>query len=511
MTRVKQFESIRRDHRLEQLSIRELARKHKVHRRVVRQALASATPPKRREPASKPAPVMGPYEDTVRAWLIADKHAPRKQRHTARRVWTRLVAEEGATVAESTVREAVRRIRAEIADRPAEAMVPQVHEPGHEAEVDFGELWARIAGVMTKLWLFSMRLSASGRACHKVFATQAQEAFFDGHVDAFDRLGGIPLRIRYDNLKPAVARVLLGRDRIESEAFVLMRSHFGFDSFYCRPGIEGAHEKGGVEGDIGWFRRNHLVPVPDAASVTELNEMIAGYDHQDLSRVIEGHRATISTEFVFEAAMLQSLPAERFDVAKHVTARVDAKARVCVRQCRYSVPVSLIGRRLEVAIGASDIVISNKGKAVATHERLVERGGESLCLDHYLEVLVRKPGALASSVPLAQARSAGVFGPVHDAYWNEARRKLGDRRGTAALIDALLLARTLPKEAVVTGMSAALALCTVAPEVVAIEARRAAGEHLAQVIPIEAPPCDERPAPDLSAYDGLLEHTEEGR
>jgi len=511
MTRVKQFENIRRDHRLEQLSIRELARKHKVHRRVVRQALASATPPERRRSAPKSAPVMGPYEDTVRSWLIADKDAPKKQRHTARRVWTRLVAEEGAPVAESTVREAVRRIRAEIADPPAEAMVPQVHELGQEAEVDFGELWARIAGVMTKLWLFSMRLSASGRACHKVFATQAQEAFFDGHVDAFERLGGIPLRIRYDNLKPAVARVLLGRDRIESEAFVLMRSHFGFDSFYCRPGIEGAHEKGGVEGDIGWFRRNHLVPVPDTASVAELNEMITAYDHQDLSRVIEGHRATIGTEFALETAMLQPLPAEHFDVAKHVTARVDAKARVCVRQCRYSVPVSLIGRRLEVAIGASAIVISNKGKAVATHERLVERGSESLCLDHYLEVLVRKPGALASSVPLAQARSAGVFGPVHDAYWDEARRQLGDRRGTAVLIDALLLARTLPKEAVVTGMSVALALCTVAPEVVAIEARRAAGEHLAQVIPIQAPPCEKRPAPDLSAYDGLLEHTEEGR
>lgn len=156
MTRVKQFENIRRDHRLEQLSIRELARKHKVHRRVMRQALASATPPERRRSAPKSAPVMGPYEDTVRSWSIADKDAPKKQRYTARRVWTRLVAEEGAPVAESTVREAVRRIRAEIADRPGEAMVPQVHELGQEAEVDFGELWARIAGVMTKLWLFSM-------------------------------------------------------------------------------------------------------------------------------------------------------------------------------------------------------------------------------------------------------------------------------------------------------------------------------------------------------------------
>jgi len=503
MTRMEQFERIRRDHRLEGLSIRELARKHKVHRRAVRQALASAAPPPRKE-THRTAAVIGPYEATIRAWLIADKEVPRKQRHTARRVWTRLVAEEGASLAESTVREAVRRIRAEIGEPHREAMVPQVHQPGHEAEVDFGEFWAVIAGVMTKLWLFSLRLSASGRACHRAFATQAQEAFFAGHVDAFDRMGGVPGRIRYDNLKPAVAKVLIGRERVESERFILLRSHFGFDSFYCHPGVEGAHEKGGVEGDIGWFRRNHLVPVPHAPSVAELNEMIARCDEADLSRVIEGHRNTIGAEFAIEAPLLSAVPFEGFDTARHVTARVDTKSRVCVRQCRYSVPVSLIGRRLEVAIGATEIVVYSATTVVASHERLVERGSESLQLDHYLEVLVKKPGALPSSVPLSQARVAGVFGPVHEAYWDEARRQLGDRKGTAALIDALLLARTLPQTAVITGMSAALALCTVAPEVVAIEARRASGEQLAEVIPFHGPACDERPAPDLGAYDELL-------
>ena len=510
MTRVEQFERIRRDRRLEGLSIRELARKHKVHRRVVRQALASAQPPPRKEVARR-SPVMGPYEDTIRAWLVADKQVPKKQRHTARRIFQRLVVEQGASVAESTVRETVRRIRAELAEPTAEATVPQVHEPGREAEVDFGEFYAVIADVMVKLWIFSLRLSASGRACHRAFATQAQEAFFAGHLDAFERLGGIPARIRYDNLKPAVARVLLGRERVESERFVLLRSHFGFDSFYCHPGIEGAHEKGGVEGDIGWFRRNHLVPVPEAASLAELNEMIAAYDHADLSRVIEGRRATIGADFAAEAPHLQPVPDEEFDVARHVTARVDTKARVCVRQCRYSVPISHIGRRLDVAIGATEIVISAKGTVVATHERLIERGAASLQLDHYLEVLTRKPGALASSVPLAQARAEGRFTPTHDAYWAEARRQLGDRQGTGVLIEALLLERTLPHHAVIAGMAAALALTTVAPEMVAIEARRAAGEHLAPVIPITEASCDQRPAPDLAAYDGLLGSSGEGR
>ena len=500
---MEQFERIRRDRRMEGLSIRTLAAKHRVHRRVVRQALASAVPPPRKA-SDRPCPAFGPHEAVVRQWLIDDQTAPKKQRHTARRIWQRLITEHGAQVGESTVRENVRRLRAEIA--PAvEAMVPQVHDPGEEAEVDFGELWAYIDGVFTKLWLFSLRLSASGRAFHRVFATQAQEAFLAGHVDAFTRLGGVPKRIRYDNLKPAVVRVLLGRDRIESERFIMFRREYGFDSFYCQPGVKGAHEKGGVEQDVGWFRRNHLVPVPRAKSVAELNEHVAACDTADLGRVIEGRRATIGTEFAIEAGFLQPLPDEPYDASVELKCRVDAKARVSVRQCRYSVPVSLIGQRLRVALGAEEVTVFVGGTVVATHARLTRRFDESLVLDHYLETLLRKPGALTTSVPLAQARMAGVFTATHEAYWAEARRQLGDREGTKALIGALLLQRTLEAEAVDTGMRRALALCTVSPEVVAIESRRAAGEALAPVVPIGALTRYDRPPPDLARYDGLLD------
>jgi hypothetical protein len=110
--------------------------------------------------------------------------------------------------------------------------------------VDFGEFHAMIAGATLKLWLFVLRLSCSGRAFHVAFATQAQEAFLEGHVLAFEHFGGVPARIRYDNLKPAVTRVLRGRDRTEAERFVALRSHYGFDSFFCIPGPDGAHEKG---------------------------------------------------------------------------------------------------------------------------------------------------------------------------------------------------------------------------------------------------------------------------
>jgi hypothetical protein len=269
--------------------------------------------------------------------------------------------------------------------------------------------------------------------------------------------------------------------------------------------VKGAHEKGGVEQDVGWFRRNHLVPVPRAKSVAELNEHVAACDTADLGRVIEGRRATIGTEFAIEAGFLQPLPDEPYDASVELKCRVDAKARVSVRQCRYSVPVSLIGQRLRVALGAEEVTVFVGGTVVATHARLTRRFDESLVLDHYLETLLRKPGALTTSVPLAQARMAGVFTATHEAYWAEARRQLGDREGTKALIGALLLQRTLEAEAVDTGMRRALALCTVSPEVVAIESRRAAGEALAPVVPIGALTRYDRPPPDLARYDGLLD------
>jgi transposase len=165
----------------------------------------------------------------------------------------------------------VARRRVELGLRAVEVAVPQTHPPGAEAEVDFGEFWTGIAGDLVKCWMFVMRLSCSGRAFHVAFTTQGQEAFLQGHVLAFAHFGGVPARIRYDNLKPAVIRVLKGRNRSESDRFVALRSHYGFDSFFCCPGKDGAHEKGGVEGEIGRFRRRHLVPVPQVVSVYGLS------------------------------------------------------------------------------------------------------------------------------------------------------------------------------------------------------------------------------------------------
>ena len=502
-SRVELFEQIRRDRRLEDLSVRELADRHGTHRRTVRQALADAVPPPRKVYPVRPRPAIDQWVAVIDAWLLADVDAPRKQRHTARRVWQRLVAEHQATCSEVTVSRYVARRRVELGLLQHEVSIPQTHLAGAEAEVDFGEFYATIAGLIVKCWMFVMRLSHSGKAFHVAFGTQAQEAFLEGHVLAFDYFGGVPGRIRYDNLKPAVIRVLKGRDRTESERFTAMRSHYGFDSFFCRPGIDGAHEKGGVEGEIGRFRRRHLVPVPKVTSLAELNELIGSADMADDNRVITGRPITIGVAFAIESTALMGLPAEPFDCARLLQARVDNRARVSVRQCFYSVPARYAGRRLPVRLAARTVDVHDGPRLVASHERAVGRYVEVLCLDHYLEVLKTKPGALPGATALAQAKARGVFTQAHQRYWDAARSARGDAKGTRALIAILLAHRTMAAAALIAAMDRAVTSGCVDPETVLIDARR----HTSTPPPaaaIGALARYDRPPPSLADYDDLL-------
>ncbi len=504
MSRVELYERIRKDSRDEGLGIRELATRHHVHRRNVREALASAVPPGRKVPERK-APVLGPWKMVIRAWLEADRSAPRKQRHTARRVHQRLRDEYGAVLSESNVRAYVARVQFELDNTLGMVTVPQTHGPGEEAEVDFGEFAAYIDGVLVKCQMFCMRLSHSGRGFHVAFSHQAQEAFFEGHALAFAHFGAVPGRIRYDNLKAAVIRVLLGRERLENERFVALRSHFGFDSFYCIPGIDGAHEKGGVEGEVGRFRRRHLVPVPKVASMAALNELLVAGDVIDDDRHIARRPDSVGVAAAAEVASMRPLPAESFDTAAVFDAKVDTKGRITVRQSFYSVPVGLARRSVSVRLGAQAMQVVADGRVVARHERSLHKGTEDLVLDHYLEILQHKPGALPGSTALAQARTSGSFTLTHERFWAEARRRLGDGAGTRALIGVVLLQRRLAADVVVAAMEAALRIASVDPEVVAIEARRLADHRPpAPVVPIGTGSRDNRPVPRLEGYDELL-------
>jgi hypothetical protein len=356
-----------------------------------------------------------------------------------------------------------------------------------------------------------------------------------GHAEALAVLGGVPFRhIRYDNLRSAVSQVCFGRTRVESQRWTAFRSHYGFDAFYCLPGAEGAHEKGGVEHEGGRFRRTHLVPVPEVETLAELNEQLAAIDAAEDARHVHGKTASIGECFAAEQELLAPLPSEEFDCGLTLTPTVRRDSRIVVRQCYYSVPARFIGRQVRVSLRANELLVFDGRQVVARYPRLTRRYDYRDTLDHYLEILLAKPGALTGSAGLAQARAAGTFTAAHDAFWAAARAAHGDAPGTRALIEVLLLHRRMPAAAVLAGITAALDAGSASPELVAIEARKAAqaarelpadegtaGDNPGQVgTPADAGsgqatvitlpgrrtpiPEDKRPLPSVDAYDQLL-------
>lgn len=288
---------------------------------------------------------------------------------------------------------------------------------------------------------------------------------------------------------------------------------------------------GGVEGEIG--RRNHLVPVPAVASLAELNAMVERWDEADDERRIGSRPHTVGEHFAIEQTLLAPLPDEPFETGRLFTPRVDRFAQVTVRMNHYSVPVRLIGRKVRVLAHANELVIFDGRREIARHDRLAGKGGSRLELDHYLEALIRKPGALPGATALEQARAAGKFTPVHDAWWAAVRKAHGDAQGTRALIEVLLLHRSMTHEHVVAGIATALRAGALTADAVAVEARKAqdddatapagdppAGDDEPTMVAsstaplasltqrrLAAPlPADTRPPPSVAAYDQLLRH-----
>ncbi|MBI3098183.1 MAG: IS21 family transposase [Planctomycetes bacterium] len=330
--------------------------------------------------------------------LEADRAFPRKQRHTAHRIWRRLRDEQGFVGGASTVREYVHEWKKFHGPSPA-VFVPIDHPPGRDAEVDWGEAQAVVAGVPMAAQLFVGRLSSSGKAFVMAFPHQRQEAFFTGHAGAFAFWGGVPHRLRYDNLKAAVLRVLTGRKRQEQQAFIAFRSHHLYEASFCTAGVRGAHEKGGVEGAVGYARRNFFVPIPVVDSFEHLNALLLGRLIADGGRIPAGKSESIDAAFDRERPLLLPLPHHPYDCCRRIEARVSSSSLVTFEGNRYSVPVRFAFRIVSVKAYVHEVHIVAGDAVVARHPRRYGHGEESLDPLHYLPILARSPGAFEFGKP----------------------------------------------------------------------------------------------------------------
>ena len=385
---------IRRRVLVDGLSKRAACRAYDLHWETLQKILQHPEPPGYRRIAPRPRPKLDPFLGLIHQILEDDRKAPKKQRHTARRIFERLRDEHGYRGGLSIVKEAVAAWRA----RSAEVFVPLAHPPG-EAQVDFGEAEITLDGRPTKVALFVMTLPYSDATFVCAFPRECTEAFLEGHVRAFAFLGGVPRRISYDNLKIAVAEITGGRSRRLTDAFLRLKSYHLFADHFCR--VRRPNEKGHVETLVGYARRSFLVPVPVVHGGLEpLNTRLEQACREDLTRRLRGKPAIKADLLGEERPSFLPLPAEPFVAARVEPRCVDSLSLISFDANWYSVPTEFAHHRATVVASVDAVRIVVGDRVAATHRRCWGREQVFYEPVHYLALLERKPGALDFAAPL---------------------------------------------------------------------------------------------------------------
>ncbi|MFH0782485.1 MAG: IS21 family transposase [Pseudomonadota bacterium] len=430
-----QYEFIRTAHRVYGKNITELARQTGHSRNTIKKAI-HGEPWGYKDRQSQPSPVLGPYQTIIDEWLKKDQEQPKKQRHTGRRVFNRLVVEHGFTGCESSIRRYVRQTKIELGlDVSCQVFIPCEPDAGREAEVDWGSATAVIAGESLRLKFFCMRSKFSGKHFVRFYPCERQQAFFDGHIKAFEFFGGIFPVLIYDNLTTAVLKVMQGRKRLEQENFRKFRTYYSFEARFCNPAS--GNEKGGVEGLVGFARRNYMVPVPEASSIDELNEKILMHCLSYGSHTMAGRVQNVESLYGEEKSSLLLLPEAVYSNVQPHDGRADKYATVMVDKNRYSIPWRYVGQKLKILLHVDQVDIYAGLKRLATHERLFGNNKWSLHPDHYLELIQRRPMSFNSARPIRQWRE----------HWPKALHRLlacfccsqGDTKGIKDFISVLML------------------------------------------------------------------------
>jgi len=514
MLKVEEIEKIRQAYYREGKSIRQIAKEQHHARQVVRGALQDAGPREYQQVRSRPSPVLGPFIPIMEQWLREDQQRPKKQRHTAHRIWQRLHDDHQFPGGESTVRRYVREHRPLSAGARAQAaMIPLAFRPGEDAQADFGEAQVIIAGRLITTHFCAVRLCFSKLPFLMAFPHERQEAFLEGLARSCEFFEGVPVRVSVDNPTTLVRRILEGHNRQEQEAFVAFRSHYVFASHFCTPGE--AHEKGEVENLIGTSRRACFVPLPEVASYAELNAYLRTYCEKEKERRLRGETKTIGELWEEEKPLLRPLPATSYSVGRVVPAVVSRSATVQFEANRYSVPAMY--QKREVLIRASvwqvEILADRGATVIAAHGRSYEREQDILDPRHYLGLLAHRPGALEHCKAIQQWEREGRWPAIFGKYLTALRaaHPEGGLAATKEYVRILALYAEPMGAALPEVLEKALALRCFSLEAVKLllhQHRQPNGSpppldltaqpHLASLAKVSPPP------PDLRVYDQLL-------
>ncbi len=491
MIQVEEKENIRRLHFIQRHSIREIARELNHSRKTVRRAITDAAVPEYHLTAPRSCPVMAPFQGIIERWLEEDKGQPQKQRHTAARIYQRLVSEHSFTGSERTVRQHVSRLRPKF----QEMAIPLEFDPGTDAQCDWGEAYVYMADKLVPVQVLCMKLSYSGKPFVMAFPTQRQEAFFEGQSQAFHWYHGIPARVSYDNLTQAVRKVLGGRNREEQQAFIAFRSHYLFESHFAMP--RHPQEQGRVESLVGYMRRNYFVPVPRVRSFEEINRMLLERLLEDDKRLVTGKEITIGEAWEQEKNKLLPLPRIPYRCCVSRPVKANRYSLVNFDNNHYSVPVEYGIAKLTLQAHAWRVEIACGDRMIATHERCYGKGQDIFNIDHYLPLLMQRPGAFPYAKPVRQWKMPEIY-----RAFLECLSQRGDGSGVREFLQVLTLGRTYGQENLEQAIGQALSENQVNVERVRQLISR---HHYLDVSPVSSFNPDQVKVvlPDLSRFDEL--------
>jgi len=375
------------------MSQREASRHFGISRDTVRKMMAYSVPPGYRRQAPVRRPKLDAFIPIIDQWLEADRAVPRKQRHTAKRVFDRLRDEHGFTGGYTIIKDYMR----DRERRGQEMFVPLAHPAGH-GQADFGEAVVVIGGVEQKAHFFVLDLPHSDACYVRAYPAAVAEAWVDGHIHAFAFFGAVPQSIVYDNDRCLVAKILPDGTRKRATLFSGFLSHYLIRDRYGRPGK--GNDKGSVEGLVGYARRNFMVPIPRFASWDEFNLWLEEQCRKRQSDRLRGESETIGERLLRDLAAMRPLPASPFEACDQASGRVSSQALVRYRTNDYSVPVAFGHQDVWIRGYVDAVVIGCGGEVIARHPRSYER--EEVVFDplHYLPLIEQKINALDQAAPL---------------------------------------------------------------------------------------------------------------
>lgn len=461
----------------------------------LKKILAHDEPPGYRQRQPRTKRKLEPFLPIIHQILDDDRQAPKKQRHTAHRIFERLRDEHGYTGGETVVKDAVRAWK----QTHQEVFLPLSHPPG-EAQVDFGEATIRLAGQETKVALFVMTLPYSGAIFIQAFPRECTETFLEGHRRAFEYFGGVPRRISYDNSAIAVIEVLKGRERKLTKEFLRLQSHYLFQEHFCL--VRRANEKGHVERLLGFARRKFLVPVPQVDSLETLNQQLLAGCQTDLAERTRGKPVPKRDLLREDQAAFLPLPPQPFEARRIEDGTASSESLVRFDTNDYSVPVRYAHRKLIVVATVEEVRLVYQDRLVARHRRCWDRERTFFEPVHYLALLERKPGGFDHARPLEHWE-------LPECYALLRRRLEADdpRHGTRSFIRVLRLLEKFSLPQLTAAVEYALDI-----DVIDADSIRTIIEHRSDQ-PVPLFPLDGRPhlahvrveATDVSAYQALLE------